>query len=163
MAYDPLSGPIPGENYTSDTKNYAWHRPPEHDSLDTAMEDILTKLLDEENTGALTMIESGVTIAELTQIILMSGIMAGKWTLDYALLLAGPTAHVLYLMAKAYEIDCDMGIDKGFKPITSNFITELRAPKGEPLPEETKAQITSEVTGTGFMAGAPKTAEAGGY
>ena len=28
------SGPIPGENFTSDERNYPWHRPPEYTDTD---------------------------------------------------------------------------------------------------------------------------------
>ena len=33
-----FDGPIPGENFTSETKNYPWHRPPEITDYDEALE-----------------------------------------------------------------------------------------------------------------------------
>jgi hypothetical protein len=112
MALDEFSGPIPGENFTSDTKNYPWHRPPEFDDLDEAIEYIGSKMMDEEvSVAALTMMEAGMPITQLAQMWLMNGIMEGKWTFDYALLLAGPTAHILYIMAKSYGVDCELGIE----------------------------------------------------
>jgi hypothetical protein len=109
---EQLDGPIPGENFTRDTKNYAWHRPPEFTDLDKATEMIGKKLMSETSApGLLTMMESGVTIADLAQIFLMSAVGAGKFTLDFAILLAGPTAHIMYLMAKSYGIECDLGIE----------------------------------------------------
>lgn len=117
-----FDAPIPGENFTSDTKNYPWHRPPEHTDLDKAIEAIADRLLDEDSAiGILTMLESGVTIVQLTDMFLTSGIGAGKWTMDFALLLAGPTSHILYLMAKSYGIDCDLGIEDTVKPLTRAF------------------------------------------
>jgi hypothetical protein len=105
-----FDGPIPGENYTSDTKNYPWHRPPEFTDLDEAIEYIGKRLTNEDNAvGFLTMAQNGVSILDLTMMFLTSGMGAGKWTLDYALLLAGPTAHILRTVIKAYGIPVNMG------------------------------------------------------
>ena len=58
-----FDGPIPGENYTSDTKNYPWHRPPEYDDLDKAIEYIGKRLTNQEYAvGVLTMLEAGIPI-----------------------------------------------------------------------------------------------------
>ena len=128
---DQMSAPIPGENYTSDTKNYPWHRPPEHTDIDKAMDDITKKLLATDSNGSvLTMLEMGVTVAQLSQMLLMSGVEKGKWTIDFALLLAGPTAHVISLMAKAHDIDFKLGIEDKTIPITSAYLKELK-PKEE--------------------------------
>lgn len=117
-----FAAPIPGANYTSDTKNYPWHRPPEVTNLDDAIE-LAFKKLTEENaaSGLLTMIEMGSTIAELTHTFVLSGIGAGKWTPDFAILLAGPVSHIIYLMAKGYGLDPDMGIDQKIRPPTKAF------------------------------------------
>ena len=57
------------------------------------------------------MMQQGVPITGLTQLFLISGMGAGKWTLDFALMLAGPVAHIMVLMAKAYGIDYKLGLD----------------------------------------------------
>lgn len=117
-----MDGPIPGANYTSDTKNYPWHRPPEHTDLDEAIEASFKKLTDEDaSTGLLTMIEMGMDIASITDMFVTSGIGAGKWTPDFAILLAGPVSHIIYTMAKAYGLECDLGIYDKKKPITKSF------------------------------------------
>jgi hypothetical protein len=119
-----FDGPIPGENYTSDTKNYAWHRPPEFDDLDKAIDYIGKKLTKPEAAvGLLTMIEAGLPITDLTQTFIMSGIGDGKWTLDFGLLLAGPVAHIMQIMAKSYGIKFNLGLsDKLNGPPTRAFL-----------------------------------------
>lgn len=113
MKKNLLDGPIPGENYTSDTKNYPWHRPPEYKDIDKAMDAVGKRLLKRKSAmGILSMIEGGVDIATITQMFLMSGVGAGKWTVDFAILLAGPTARLIELMAKGYEIEYNLGIDE---------------------------------------------------
>lgn len=118
-----LDGPIPGENYTSNTKNYPWHRPPEITDLDKAIETSFKKLTEEDNAvGLLTMLENGVTVAQAASMFVMSGVGSGKWTPDFAVLLVGPVAHVMYLMAKSYGIECDLGISKKPQMVTSAFV-----------------------------------------
>jgi len=125
-----FDGPIPGENYTSDTKNYPWHRPPEFDDIDKAIDYIGKRLTKEENAvGLLTMIENGLPLTDLTQMFLMSGIGAGKWTMDYALLLAGPTCHIMMIMAKAYGMKYNLGFDNNeiaSKPPTAAFFNTMK-------------------------------------
>ena len=106
-----LNGPIPGENFTSDTRNYPWHRPPEYDDLNDAILysfKYLTK--PRAASSLLAFLDNGYTIVEATTAYLISGIGSGKWTLDYALLMAGPIARIMELMAEAYDVDYELGL-----------------------------------------------------
>lgn len=127
MANAP-QGPIPGENFTSDRKNYPWHRPPQHTDLDTAIEDVYKRLMTDEDTstGILTMIEMGTDISTITDMIVHSGIGAGKWTPDFALLLAGPVAHIIYLMAKGYGLDPKLGWEPKRTVPTIGFFQQMK-------------------------------------
>lgn len=107
-----LSGPIPGENFTSDTKNYPWHRPPEYTDLDKAIDACAKQLMAPKSArGLLTMIEMGLDIVTITGIFVMSGIGAGKWTPDFALLLVGPVSHIIVLMCEGRGIDYELGLN----------------------------------------------------
>lgn len=119
----PPSGPIPGENYTSDTRNYPWHRPPQYTNMNEAFEYIAEHLMDEDvSTGILTMLEMEVSVAELTDMIITAGIGGGKFTVDFGLLLAGPIAHMICLMARRYDLDdINLGVDTGLKAPTKAF------------------------------------------
>lgn len=107
-----VAGPIPGENFTSDTKNYPWHRPPEFDDLDDAIEYASKKILSRDaSLSMMTLAKNGVPLSSISQMFLMGGVMRGKWTPDYALLMAGPVSHILSLVAKASDIDFTLGIE----------------------------------------------------
>jgi hypothetical protein len=124
MAKFNPDGPIPGENYTSDTRNYPWHRPPELTSLDAAVEASIKQLTQRESAySLLTMLQSGVTVVQATDLFVTSGIGAGKWTPDFALMLAGPVSHMIKLMADGYGIKYDMGIEDNPIP-TIEFLKE---------------------------------------
>lgn len=132
MAFKPLpkhslDGPIPGENYTSDTRNYPWHRPPEFTEPDEAIEYISNIMLEEKGAVAiLSMLELGITVLQITEMIIMKGMGAGKWTMDLGLLIAGPISHIIILMAKAYEVEYDMGFSDMPVMPGKHFFNELK-------------------------------------
>lgn len=105
------NGPIPGENYTSDTKNYPWHRPPKYTNLDDAIEHSYKKLMEKPN-GLLTMIKAGIPIPGLVELFLLNGMSKGNWTPDFMILMAGPIAHIMYLMAKEAKITPNMDLEE---------------------------------------------------
>lgn len=112
---DPVApnAPIPGANYTSDTRNYPWHRPPDITDYDEAIEHIFTRLVDTDaGKRYMTLLEVGVTVTTVTDIIVTLAVGRGKITPDYALLLAGPVARLLEIMAKSYNIPYELGIDE---------------------------------------------------
>jgi len=166
-----MDGPIPGENYTSDTKNYPWHRPPEFTDLDEAIEASYKQMTDEDNAvGLLTMIEMGADLATLTDMFVTSGIGAGKWTPDFAILLAGPVSHIMYMMAKGYGLKCDLGIYDDERPMTKAFfdmkkkITGAGAKKAaESVDLGAVQEASSDLKTGGFMgASAPAQTETEG-
>lgn len=124
-----FDGPIPGENYTSDTKNYPWHRPPEFTDFDKAIDMIGKKLLKEGAADSIvTMIELGIDVTTMAQMFLMSGVSQGKWTVDFALLLAGPVAHMICILCEMDGVDYDLGIGEKKKP-SAVFFKEIEKSK----------------------------------
>lgn len=106
------NGPIPGANYTSDTKNYPWHREPEITELDRGIETVMKQLSSKKGAyGMLNALQAGVTVVQYTSMLLMSGIGKGLWTPDFALLLAGPSAKMMDIMAKDAGIKYVLGLD----------------------------------------------------
>ncbi len=143
-----FNGPIPGENYTSDTKNYPWHRPPEYTDLDEAIDGASRKLLSEEGSiGVTSMLHMGMDVATMVDAFLTSGIGAGKWTPDFAILMAGPVSHIICLMADADEIPYDLGLeDKVAKP-TQSYLKAVKESQDklkvvkDNLPKEIMSQL----------------------
>jgi len=157
-----MDGPIPGENFTSDTKNYAWHRPPEHTTTDSAIEFISKSLMREEAmASAIFMMEMGIDIVTLTDIYLTKGISEGKWSVDLAILLAGPVAHIFVILAKGYDIPVNLGVKKNFNAPTPAFFNAMKKEKKKLEKDKTKAvreDVADMVTNQpmGFMAGMPE-------
>lgn len=106
------TGPIPGENFTSDTRNQPWHRPPEITDMDKAIEEVIKQLTTTKGAyGLLNNLQAGVSVVQAADMLVTSGIGKGKWTPDFAIILAGPVARMMEIMAKDAGIKYDMGID----------------------------------------------------
>lgn len=147
-----FDGPIPGENYTSDTKNYPWHRPPEFDDYDKAVEYSFEALMDPEvGFNFMAILEAGYSIATATDIFVTQGIGDGKWTPDFAILLAGPVARILQIMAKSYNIDAELGAERPVQVINPEYLAALNpayTPAEEtPVEEEPAAEPAPIPTG----------------
>lgn len=133
------TGPIPGENYTSDTKNYPWHRPPEVTELDKGIETAIKQLSSRKGAfGLLNSLQAGVTVVQATDMLITSGIGAGKWAPDLGLLLAGPVARMIEIMAKDAGIEFAMGLEDDYVPTMKYY--------------KKKAEITSEVADSAVSA-----------
>lgn len=146
------SGPIPGENFTSDTKNYPWHQPPEFVDINKALDMLAVKLTDfKRANGILTMVEMGSPLTRVADMILTAGIGEGKWTPDFALLLAGPVTRMLELLCIGFEVEYEIGIEEDEDDfVTSSFFKEDTSLKenasGFKILEEEMPEIKEEAT-----------------
>lgn len=160
MAVDfVMDGPIPGENFTSDTRNYPWHRPPQFTTTDEAIEYISKMLMREQAmASSIFMMEMGLDIATMTDIFITKGISEGKWSVDLGLLLAGPVAHVFVILARGYDLPVNLGLTKDFSVPTPVFFNamkkemkKLNKEKNKGIKEEVEESVVAP--SMGFMAG----------
>lgn len=107
-----LDGPIPGENFTSDTKNYPWHRPPDMVDYDEAVEFVM-KQISEPQTFATTMtyLEAGATLTGVVSTINMINISDGRYPIDLSILISGPIARYIQAVAKLQGLTPELGGD----------------------------------------------------
>ena len=98
--------PIPGESLTSSPDNSkAWERPPEYVDEDKAMEALYLLLTDQDKLPSLIkLIDSGVPIDEIAQVILYQGYTAGQYNPDLMLAMIEPTIYLLIAIADYAEI-----------------------------------------------------------
>lgn len=139
-----FNGPIPGENLTSDPKNYPWHRPPDLVDYDEVVEYMIAKVMEPQALNALmAFIGTGYTISSLVSYGMLSTIGKGKFQIDMAILAAGPIARLLQILAEDAGIDYDMGVEGDFKPLSPAM---LRLAEGDTdiIPDEEPQEPTEE-------------------
>jgi len=147
-----FDAPVPGENFTSDTRNYPWHRPPEIVEYDDGVDYLLEKLSDPEQAElTYSMLEINLPIVTVVSAMLMQGISKGKFPIDLAVLMAGPVARYIQIIAKNNGIKHELGIeDKNRTPITP---TSLKMALGiyEDAEDDTVEVEEPPVAAEGFM------------
>ena len=137
-----FDGPIPGENYTSDTRNYPWHRPPDIIDYDEAIDYVINQISEPEPMSAvLTLLEAGASIAGVVSTINMANIGDGKYPIDLSILIAGPIARYIELYAKGSGIEIDMGIPQE----ELMTLTEAKALAGILSDEEDEVMVEDTV------------------
>jgi len=119
--------PIPGENFLSDTRNQSWHRPPEYDHPDQFL-----KYLDktfrkpQAQTGLDTLVSSGITITTMADFFISRAIMDGLISIDFGILMAGPTARAFELLCVQLGIDYEMGFEDTTEVPTKEDVQHLQ-------------------------------------
>ena len=137
-----FDAPIPGENYTSDVKNYPWHRPADIINYDEAIDYSLEQLSTAEASHSImSLLSVNVSLPTVVDIFLTSQISRGKFPIDLAILISGPIARFLEIMAKMYEIEYTMGKDNTPQPVAPAYLKQVM--NNSEIDEE-EAEVVSE-------------------
>ena len=157
-----FDAPIPGENFTADTKNYPWHRPPEYTDYDEAIDYILTFISEEQPiASAMSLLDAGISLPTVVDMIITGRIANGYVGIDLGILIAGPIARFLEIMAMSYDIEVSMGKDDELPnpspAYVKSLVAKVEAQEDEEEVEEEIKNETKEVS-EGLM-GAPSKLE----
>jgi hypothetical protein len=136
-----FEGPIPGENYLTDTKNYPWHRPPDLVDYDEAVSYMLNKIDEPEQIELVfAMLQIEAHVATVVSTLLLQGISKGKFSIDLAMLMAGPLARYIEIKANNSGIKHEMGVEKDDRMVLTP--TLLKAALGiVEQPEEESEEV----------------------
>lgn len=118
-----FDGPIPGENYTADTRNFPWHRPPDETDIVTIIEKTVANLSRPEPLGVmLTALESGDTILDYVTGISRVAVGRGRLPIDQAVLAAGPISRFVESVAVRAGINFERGWDEVPTVLTPEYV-----------------------------------------
>lgn len=152
-----FNGPIPGENYTADTRNYPWHRPPQFTGYDEAIDAMMDRLnSDKEGELIYSLIELDVPVYIIVSNFLMRHIMRGFIPIDLAILMAGPMARMIEIIGKGNDQTPIMDTEDPKRVTITPTLLKLQMGGIESimdLPEEDRAEMDD---GPGLMAAAPE-------
>jgi len=142
-----LNAPIPGANYLSDTRNYAWHRPPDIVDYDEAVSYLIDKI-DEPEKKELVFAMLGIDahITTIVTTILLQAVSKGKIGIDLAILCAGPLARYIEISAKDVDIKYEMGIEDKDRVAITPTLLKISLGMSIDSPEEQEIDGTIEKT-----------------
>ena len=155
---NPFNAPIPGESLTASPDNKkSWERPPEYTDEDDAMKALYLILTEQEKLKQLiNIINDGVPLDEIAQVILYKGYTEGKYNPDLMLLLIEPTLYLLISIADYAEIkDYVLYTGEEDDPDTElpeDDITPIDM-DGDGIPDKVKPEIKREPRAESVSAG----------
>jgi hypothetical protein len=161
VGVNPFNAPVPGESLTAspDTPK-AWERPPELTDQEEAMEAVYMELTEQDTLRKLVnIIDDGIALDELAQVILYKGYTEGKFNPDMMLNLAEPTIYLLiaiadyadikdYILYDGEEDDPDGQIpDDDITPINmdEDEVEEKVKTKPEPTDKSVSSSLLSKI------------------
>ena len=122
----PLDGPIPGQSLTGELGNLPHEKPPQFTDVKKAMDFVFTRLIQPRNANRmLALMESGVPLTILVELLLRGGFGEGKWSAPMMFSMAPPLTVIMARMAEAAEIDYKISGDK--KRITPELVNLTRS------------------------------------
>jgi hypothetical protein len=143
-------GPIPGENFTADTRNYPWHRPPEIETYDGTVDYVMQRMNDETTAEIVySLMELGRPLTNIVAGLMMQGIGRGKFQIDMAILAAGPVYRYLQILADSENIKYEDGLNAKRTPITSTTLKMMMGVVDDVDPEETDPESAVEAVSEG--------------
>ena len=141
-----MDRPIPGQSLTADPDTaQSYTSAPEFTVIQEALEYIFVTITDEEDIyeNIMSSVSRGVSIMELTQLVLFAGFNEGKWNPDMMLLLVEPTAYIIMGLAEKVGLDYEITDDDDEGDLFGVQMPEetVQALKTKKIPEETMAQL----------------------
>lgn len=153
---EKFDGPIPGENYTADVKNYPWHRPPMYTDYVEIVDRAIHRLDTPERTSfVIALLEQDETIIDIVTGLSRIAVATGKMSINHAILASGPIARMIEVIAEQAGIDYERGWKQEPHIITSELITALGGTvDAENLDEsilDTEIEDAEDVVDSGLM------------
>lgn len=95
-----ISGPIPGESWTTPPKSMPYEHPPQFTKLEDAMKFLMNQMLEPQYLKQLLgLMDAGMSIEAVARTILFAGFTSGKWTPDLGMLMYKPLMVSLLAIA----------------------------------------------------------------
>ena len=93
---NPFDAPVPGQSLTDTPRNYPWEHAPQYATVEDASMQVWEGLHKKETMEkVVVLLDAGLTVEEITKVIVFAGFVEGKFTPDVGLLLTPIVAKEL--------------------------------------------------------------------
>ena len=139
-----FDAPIPGQSLTAELGARPWQQPAQHSTVEDAFEFYVKKITDPEvNDSLLDTLEMGTPVTSISEIIVQSGAMEGKHTIDVSIQLLPVIMELIAYVAESSGIKYNMGIEKTIdQDVISESKIELAAKRiKDKMPKDTEEEM----------------------
>ena len=157
-----IDAPVPGANLLADTRNYPWHRPPDITDYDEAVSYMISRVSQEEQAELVySLLQIDTTVTTIVSGLLMQSIAKGKIPIDLAILISGPEARYIEVIAQTNGYKYDMGTDTSDRVKITPTLLKMAmgiVDEDDEEMEDTPEEVVSAMPEGGLM-GAPTDAD----
>jgi antitoxin component of RelBE/YafQ-DinJ toxin-antitoxin module len=157
-----IDAPVPGANLLADTRNYPWHRPPDITDYDEAVSYMISRISQEEQAELVySLLQIDTTVTTVVSGLLMQSIAKGKIPIDLAILISGPVARYIEVLAQTNGYKYDMGTDTSDRVKITPTLLKMAmgiVDEDDEEMEDTPEEVVSAMPEGGLM-GAPTDAD----
>lgn len=116
MEDDFLSAPIPGESLTTELGSRPWQQPYQYPGIDQAIDFYMTSFKKQELIENIPgLLEQGVSIASIANVIQMSSVSKGLHSIDVGVLAMPVIMEYIRLIGASANVDYKMGDEPEFQ------------------------------------------------
>ena len=107
-----FDAPIPGQSLTAEVGARPWQQPAQFSTVEEAFEFYAPKISDPKlNDSLLDALEMGLPVSTIAELLVQSGAMEGKHTIDVSILLLPVIMELVAYIADEAEIKYNMGVE----------------------------------------------------
>lgn len=111
MANTLFDAPVAGQSLTAEVGARPWQQPAQYSTVEEAFEYYATKITDTKvNESLLDALEMGTPVSSISEILVQSGAMEGKHTIDVSILLLPVIMELIAYVADEAEVEYNMGL-----------------------------------------------------
>tara|TARA_R110002020_G_C16183299_1_gene765018 strand:+ start:288 stop:788 length:501 start_codon:yes stop_codon:yes gene_type:complete len=108
-----LDAPVAGMSLTAELGARPWQKPSQYNTVDEAVEYYLTRLSSDSAMSQIAdILESGVSVTKLANIIQLGSVMEGIHTIDVGVLTAPVIIEFIQLIGDRNNVDYETGLDE---------------------------------------------------
>jgi hypothetical protein len=143
---EPLfDAPIPGMSLTHELGARPWQNPPQYATVDEAIEYYLSRMsTDEFNDQLVDIMEMGIPLTSIANMLQMGSVMNGKHSVDVGMLVMPILMEMMMLIGDSAGIEYDTGLDDPNKVRTRPSLVAKLKKKLQDEKDKPSETITEE-------------------
>ena len=137
-----FDAPIPGMGMTHEVGGRPWQTPPQHSTVEEALDFYIPRLTSEDFIDQLLdVIEMGVPLTTIANSLQLSSVMQGKHSVDVGILVLPVLVELLSYIAESSNVKFVSGLDKEKK--IKDSTVDLAASKVDTIEEAIDERLTN--------------------
>lgn len=123
LTQDDYDVAVPGESLTGELGAKPYEQPPQLPTVEENISFYMQEILNNNTMPKIAAnLERGRRVSDFAEFLVVSGVAAGRHTIDVGVLILPVVMEMVALIGDIYEIEYDMGLPTGSDEVESHFV-----------------------------------------